>query len=50
MSEGMEMIGLWLQGTRHVIDEPRPTGIFDVLGKAVWDSWKDNEGMPKYVA
>ena len=47
----LDIYGLYKQSTvGDVGDVPRPDGWFDMVGKAKWDAWKQNEGLTKEEA
>ncbi|KAI9312357.1 acyl CoA binding protein-domain-containing protein [Dichotomocladium elegans] len=47
--EKLELYGYYKQATYGNVDAARP-GLFDVVGRAKWDSWKKLEGMDRIDA
>ncbi|KAK2188188.1 hypothetical protein NP493_142g04034 [Ridgeia piscesae] len=45
-SEMLEIYGLYKQATVGDVNTERP-GMFDMKGKAKWDSWNGRKGMSK---
>ncbi|CAM6107319.1 unnamed protein product [Calypogeia fissa] len=44
------LYGLFKQATVGKVNTPRPTGMFDLKGKAKWDWWKKVEDKTKEQA
>lgn len=46
----LELYKLFKQATVGDINTSRPTGMFDMAGKAKWDAWNSIKGMQKEEA
>lgn len=48
--EKLELYALFKQGKHGDVNIDRPSGWFDIVGKAKWDAWNGKKGMDQNTA